>query len=101
MVTELRPGMLVGRYRLVEEMARGGMGTVWVARDERLEREVAVKVLPHLLVTDPSAEMRFEREARAMGRLQHPNVVTVFDVGSADPGTGEELPLTLIAVAAH
>jgi serine/threonine protein kinase len=96
MVTELEPGMLVGRYRLVEEMARGGMGTVWAARDTRLERDVAVKVLPRLLVTDPSAERRFEREARAMGRLQHPNVVTVFDVGSADPGTGEELPFLVM-----
>ena len=96
MVTELEPGMLVGRYRLVHQIAQGGMGTVWVARDERLDREVAVKVLPRLLVSDPSAERRFEREARAMGRLQHPNVVSVHDVGSADPGTGEELPFLVM-----
>lgn len=90
--------MLVGRYRLVEQMARGGMGTVWVARDERLERAVAVKVLPALLVSDPSAQRRFEREARAMGRLQHPNVVSIHDVGTADPGTGEELPYLVMAL---
>jgi len=98
MVTELEPGMLVGRYRLVQQIAQGGMGTVWVARDERLDRDVAVKVLPRLLVSDPSAERRFEREARAMGRLQHPNVVAIYDVGSADPGTGEELPFLVMAL---
>lgn len=93
---ELEPGMLVGRYRLVRRLAQGGMGAVWVARDQRLERDVAVKVLPRLLVTDPSAERRFEREARALGRLQHPNVVSIFDVGTADPGTGEELPFLVM-----
>ena len=96
MVTELEPGMLVGRYRLQRRIATGGMGSVWVAGDERLEREVAIKVLPRMLVTDPSAERRFEREARAMGRLRHPNVVTVFDVGSADPGSGEQLPFLVM-----
>ena len=96
MVTELEPGMSVGRYRLIRRLAQGGMGAVWVARDQRLERDVAVKVLPRLLVTDPSAERRFEREARAMGRLQHPNVVAIFDVGTADPGTGEELPFLVM-----
>ncbi len=92
MAVELQAGMMVGRYRLARRLASGGMGAVWAALDERLDREVAVKVLPRVLVTDPSAERRFEREARAMGRLHHPNVVAVFDVGTADPGTGEELP---------
>jgi len=68
------------------------MGSVWAARDERLDRDVALKLLPHILVTEPSAELRFEREARAMARLQHPNVVGIFDVGTFDPGVGEELP---------
>ena len=92
MAVELQAGMMVGRYRLTRRLASGGMGAVWAALDERLDREVAVKVLPRMLVTDPSAERRFEREARAMGRLQHRNVVAVHDVGTADPGTGEELP---------
>jgi serine/threonine-protein kinase len=96
MVTELNVGMQVGRYRLVERLAQGGMGSVWCARDERLERGVAVKLLPRLLAADPSAERRFSREARAMGRLQHPNVVSVYDVGSADPGSGEDLPFLVM-----
>jgi hypothetical protein len=68
------------------------MGSVWAAWDERLDREVALKLLPHILVHEPSVEQRFEREARAMARLQHPNVVGIFDVGTFDPGVGEELP---------
>ncbi len=72
------------------------MGAVWQARDERLDREVAVKMLPELLVRDPEARRRFEREARALARLQHPNVVTIYDFGSADPGTGEELPFLVM-----
>jgi serine/threonine protein kinase/Tol biopolymer transport system component len=92
MMTDLKPGMNVWRFRLRRELARGGMGTVWAAWDERLDREVALKLLPRVLVTEPSAEARFEREALAMARLQHPNVVSIFDVGTFDPGVGEELP---------
>jgi len=92
MTTELKPGMKIWRFRLEKRLARGGMGSVWAARDERLDREVALKLLPHILVNEPSAELRFDREARAMARLQHPNVVGIFDVGTFDPGVGEELP---------
>ncbi|MBD3873132.1 MAG: serine/threonine protein kinase, partial [Acidobacteria bacterium] len=92
MTTELKPGMTIWRFRLEKLLARGGMGSVWAARDERLDREVALKLLPHVLVNEPSAARRFEREARAMARLQHPNVVGIFDVGTFDPGVGEELP---------
>jgi len=92
MVTRLRPGMKIRRFRLERPLARGGMGSVWAARDERLDREVALKLLPRILVHERSVEQRFEREARAMARLQHPNVVGIFDVGTFDPGVGEELP---------
>jgi len=92
MIGEIQAGMEVGRYRLERRLATGGMGTVWIARDRILVREVAVKLLPRLLVTDEAAEQRFQREARAMGRLQHPNVVAIYDIGSADPGSGEEMP---------
>ena len=89
---ELKPGMRIWRFRLDRKLARGGMGTVWAAWDERLDRRVALKLLPRILITEPSAEARFEREALAMARLQHPNVVSIFDVGTVDPGVGEQLP---------
>jgi Tol biopolymer transport system component len=92
MTVDLEPGMNVWRFRLRRQLARGGMGTVWAAWDERLDREVALKLLPHVLVNEPSAAARFEREALAMARLQHPNVVGIFDLGTFDPGVGEELP---------
>jgi serine/threonine protein kinase len=98
MITDLKPGMNVWRFRLRRQLARGGMGTVWAAWDERLDREVALKLLPRVLVTEPSAEARFEREALAMARLQHPNVVSIFDVGTFDPGVGEELPYLVMAL---
>jgi serine/threonine protein kinase/Tol biopolymer transport system component len=93
---DLDPGIALGRYRLEVRIGEGGMGSVWRARDEVLERDVALKVLPRMLVSDPSAQRRFEREARAMGRLQHPNVVGIYDIGTADPGTGEELPFLVM-----
>jgi len=96
MVDGIREGGEVGRYRLEQRLADGGMGSVWVARDRILEREVAVKLLPRLFMTDEAAEQRFRREARAMGRLQHPNVVSIYDVGSADPGSGEEMPFLVM-----
>lgn len=96
MSRDLEAGMKLGRYRLERRIGEGGMGSVWLARDELLERAVALKVLPRALVTDPSAERRFAREARAMGRLQHPNVVGIYDIGTADPGTGEGLPFLVM-----
>ncbi len=88
----LNPGALLGRYRLLGLIAQGGMGAVWRARDEVLERAVAVKVLPEHLIADDAARRRFEREARVTASLVHPNIVTIFDVGSSDAGTGQELP---------
>jgi len=93
---ELEAGVNLGRYRLEKRIGEGGMGSVWLARDELLERAVALKALPRALVTDPSAERRFKREARAMGRLQHPNVVGIYDIGTADPGSGRELPFLVM-----
>lgn len=93
---ELEPDVTLGRYRLDARIGEGGMGSVWRARDLLLDREVALKVLPRMLVTDPSAQRRFEREARAMGRLQHPNVVGIYDIGTADPRSGEALPFIVM-----
>ncbi len=68
------------RYRLVEQLGRGGMGVVWRARDERLGRDVAIKVLHSWVADDPELRDRFDREASALARLEHPNVVRLYDV---------------------
>ncbi|WP_307820473.1 serine/threonine-protein kinase [Streptomyces silvae] len=83
----MRDQLLGGRYRLVEPLGEGGMGQVWEARDERLDRPVAVKLISLLSgggshATD--ARARFLREARLTARLQHPHIVTLHDVGEAD-----------------
>ena len=74
-------GSRLGRYQLLSLLGAGGMGEVYRARDERLARDVAVKVLPDLLSTDHERLRRFEQEARAAGSLSHPNVLTVHDIG--------------------
>jgi eukaryotic-like serine/threonine-protein kinase len=68
------------RYRLREQLGRGGMGVVWRARDERLGRDVALKVLHSWVADDPELRERFDREASALARLEHPNVVRLYDV---------------------
>ena len=75
------------RYRLLEQLGRGGMGVVWRARDERLERDVALKVLHPWVAEDPELRERFEREASALARLEHPNVVRLYDVLENDGQT--------------
>jgi serine/threonine protein kinase/Flp pilus assembly protein TadD len=71
----------IGEYRLVRRLGRGGMGVVYEAWQTSVERRVALKVLPAGLVGDPTLVARFVREARAAGKLQHPNIVSVFDMG--------------------
>jgi hypothetical protein len=73
---------------LIEEIGRGGMGRVFRARHRKLDREVAVKLLPSELSTQPSFRARFEREARTLGRLSHPNIVMVHDFGALSDGSG-------------
>lgn len=75
------PTRLGGRYELVELVGSGGMGMVWRAFDEQLGREVAVKVLSEHLAADPAIRHRFEREARHIASLSHPNIVAVNDFG--------------------
>ena len=82
--------LLMGRYRILERIGSGGMATVHRARDERLERDVAVKVLLPNLAGDPATAARFEREARSLAASSHPGVVAVFDVDAGDPSTGRE-----------
>jgi hypothetical protein len=74
--------MLGDRYLIEEMLARGGMATVWRGRDLRLDRPVAIKVLAAAEVPDPTASERFDREARIVAQLAHPNIVGVFDFGT-------------------
>ena len=80
----LQSGSAVGRYRIEALIGAGGMGQVYRARDPRIERDVAIKVLPADYAADVERLRRFEQEAHASGALNHPNVLTLYDVGTAD-----------------
>src|SRR5437870_10019285 len=77
-------GTRVGRYEMLSPLGACGMGEVYRARDKRLGRDVAVKVLPSGFSTDPDRLRRFEQEARAAGVLNHPNILAIYDVGTHD-----------------
>ena len=77
-------GHKLGPYEIVAPLGAGGMGEVYRARDTRLERSVAIKLLPQHLSTNPQARERFEAEARAVSRLNHPHICTLYDLGSCD-----------------
>jgi eukaryotic-like serine/threonine-protein kinase len=79
----LTPGTKLGPYEVVAPLGAGGMGEVYRARDTRLGRDVAVKVLPSDFSSDPKALARFEHEARAVAALSHPNILALFDVGES------------------
>jgi TolB-like protein/Flp pilus assembly protein TadD len=86
-------GTTLGHYRIVERIGVGGMGEVYRARDERLDRDVAIKVLPEAVANDPERMRRFEREAKALAALNHPNIATVYGFESdadadSDAGVG-------------
>ena len=78
------PGTRLGPYEIVKPLGAGGMGEVYEARDTRLDRAVAIKVLPAALAQDASARARFDREARSIAALNHPNICALHDIGDAD-----------------
>jgi serine/threonine protein kinase len=87
----LAPGVRLGPYEIVAPLGSSGMGEVYRARDTRLERFVALKVLPHDLTSASQALERFQREARAASALNHPHICTIYDVGSDPPFLAMEL----------
>jgi eukaryotic-like serine/threonine-protein kinase len=80
----LAAGTKLGPYEIQSPLGAGGMGEVYRARDTRLDRTVAVKILPSHLSNNPEARQRFDREARAISSLNHPNICTLHDVGHQD-----------------
>ena len=77
-------GTKLGPYETLEPLGAGGMGEVYKARDTRLNRTVAIKVLPSALAAHPELRQRLEREARAVSRLNHPHICTLYDIGHQD-----------------
>ena len=77
----------IGKYEIVSPLGKGAMGQVYLAHDTVLDRDVALKVMVAQIADDPELKTRFEREARAVAKMTHPNVVTVFDLGSHIDGS--------------
>jgi serine/threonine protein kinase/Flp pilus assembly protein TadD len=84
---DLKPDLVLGNYRLLERLGEGGMGVVWKACDLKLDRDVAMKFLPEAAVGDPERRAFFEREAKAVAALNHPNIVTIYAVDEAEGTT--------------
>ena len=80
----MNPGTRLGPYEITAALGVGGMGEVYKARDTRLDRTVAIKILPRLLASDPQFRERFDREARAISQLDHPHICALYDVGQQD-----------------
>src|SRR6202011_175818 len=80
----LTSGTKLGPYEIQSPLGAGGMGEVYRARDSRLERSVAIKILPAHFSTDPVRKQRFEREAKTISTLNHPHICVLHDIGSQD-----------------
>ncbi|HET7112931.1 MAG TPA: protein kinase, partial [Pyrinomonadaceae bacterium] len=82
--SELPPGDSIGNYQILSFISRGGMGEVYLAQDKRLSRKVALKLLPHTFTKDNDRLRRFEQEARAASALNHPNIITIYEIFQAN-----------------
>lgn len=94
-MAELSPNSTVSHYRIVSKLGAGGMGEVWLAEDTRLERKVALKILPAEFTQDGERVRRFTQEAKAASALNHPNIITVYDIGECE--TGRFIVMELVA----
>ena len=82
--SDIVPGSAIGPYQIVNRLAAGGMGEIYLAEDSRLGRKVVLKALPTVFTKDPERVRRFQLEARAASALNHPNIITVYEIGQAD-----------------
>jgi len=92
MAPTLSPGTRLGPYEVTGSLGAGGMGEVYKATDTRLDRTVAIKVLPAEVSADPDRRARFEREAKTVAALSHPHICALFDIGEAVPSSGSPIP---------
>src|SRR5262245_62729303 len=83
----LAAGTKLGPYEIVAPLGAGGMGEVYRARDGKLGREVAIKVLPEAVASDSGRRQRFEQEARSASALNHPNILTIYDIDTSEGRT--------------
>ena len=90
-------GACLDHYEILSPLGAGGMGEVWRSRDIRLNREVAIKVLPASFANDGDRLRRFEQEALATSALNHPNIMTIYDIGTAPQEWGWALPCRRVA----
>jgi len=86
---------LAGKYKIIQKIGGGGMGSVYIANQRPIDRKVAVKVLLSKLAEDEVAVKRFEQEAKAISRMQHPNTVTIYDFGRTIEGEDERLYIVM------
>ena len=87
----LAAGTTLGPYEVIGLIGQGGMGEVWQARDTKLDRDVALKVLPEAFTSDPDRLARFEREAKVLASLNHPNIGSIYGLEEAE-GIGALVP---------
>src|SRR5262245_40641230 len=89
MMESLVPDTAISHYRVLSKLGAGGMGEVYLAEDTRLRRKVAIKLLPAELTRDADRVRRFEQEAQAASALNHPNIITIYEIGEAATKRGE------------